>query len=158
MAEINYMTQEGYDKLVAELDQLKTDGRANAAKAIAEARDKGDLSENAEYDAAKNAQGMLELKINTMDKMLADARVLDQSILDTSMVTILSNVTIKNVKTKKELTYKLVSKAESDLKSRKISIDSPMGAGLLGKKIGEIAVIESPRGNIEFEIMDISLS
>ena len=157
MDEINYMTQEGYDKLVAELDQLKTDGRANAAKAIAEARDKGDLSENAEYDAAKNAQGMLELKINTMDKMLADARVLDESTLDTSKVTILSNVTIKNVKTKKELTYKLVSKAESDLKSRKISIDSPMGAGLLGKEIGEIAVVESPRGNIEFEIMDISI-
>lgn len=158
MDEINYMTQEGYDKLVAELDQLKTDGRANASKAIAEARDKGDLSENAEYDAAKNAQGMMELKINTMDKMLANARVLDQSTLDTSKVTILSDVTIKNVKTKKELTYKLVSKAESDLKSRKISIDSPMGAGLLGKEIGEIAVVESPRGNIEFEIMNISLS
>lgn len=158
MAEINYMTQEGYDKLVAELDQLKTEGRINAANAIAEARDKGDLSENAEYDAAKNAQGMLELKINTMDKMLANARVLDQSILDTSKVTILSKVTIKNVKTKKELTYQLVSKAESDLKSRKISIDSPMGAGLLGRKIGEIAIVESPRGNIEFEIIDISLT
>ncbi len=157
MSGINYLTQEGYDNLVAELEELKTKGRAEAAKAIAEAREKGDLSENAEYDAAKDAQGMLELKINEMEKVLASARVLDKSTLDTSKVTVLSNVTIKNVKNGKELTYKLVSETEADLKNKKISVTSPMGSGLLGKEIGEIAVVETPRGNMEFEIMNISL-
>jgi transcription elongation factor GreA len=157
MSGINYLTQEGYDNLVAELDELKTKGRSEAAKAIAEAREKGDLSENAEYDAAKDAQGMLELKINELEKVLASARVLDESTLDTSKVTVLSNVTIKNVKNGKEVTYKLVSETEADLKNKKISVTSPMGSGLLGKEVGEIAVVETPRGNMEFEIMEISI-
>ena len=157
MSGINYLTQEGYDNLVAELDELKTKGRSEAAKAIAEAREKGDLSENAEYDAAKDAQGMLELKINELEKVLANARILDESTLDTSKVTVLSNVKIKNVKTGKEVTYKLVSETEADLKNKKISVTSPMGSGLLGKEVGEIAVVETPRGNLEFEIMDISI-
>lgn len=154
---VNYLTQEGYNKLKAELEELKTKGRDEAAKAIAEAREKGDLSENAEYDAAKDAQGMLELKINEMEKVLANARVLDQSQLDTSQVTVLSKVTIRNVKTKKDITYQLVSESEADLKLRKISVSSPVGKGLLGKAVGEIAIVETPRGNLEFEVVDISL-
>lgn len=157
MSEISYMTQEGYDKLKTELDLLKTDGRQEAAKAIAEAREKGDLSENAEYDAAKDAQGMLEMKISHMDKALANARILDSSELDTSKVTVLCNVKIKNVKTGKEVTYKLVSESEADIKLKKISTNSPFGQGLLGKAVGEIAVIETPRGNLEFEVMEISV-
>ena len=157
MSGINYLTQEGYDNLVAELEELKTVGRSEAAKAIAEAREKGDLSENAEYDAAKDAQGMLELKINELEKVLANARILDKSTLDTSKVTVLSNVTIKNVKGGKEITYKLVSETEADLKNKKISVTSPMGAGLLGKKVGDVAVVETPRGNMEFEIINISI-
>ena len=154
---INYLTQEGYDKLTAELEYLKTEGRDKAAKAIAEARDKGDLSENAEYDAAKDAQGYLELKINELGKVLANARVLDTSDLDTSKVIILSKVTIKNVKGGKEITYQLVAEAEADLKLKRISINSPMGQGLLGKAVGEIAEVETPRGKMEFEILNISL-
>ena len=157
MSGINYLTQEGYDRLRAELDELKTTGRANVAKAIAEAREKGDLSENAEYDAAKDAQGYLELKINNLEKTLANSRVLDSSQLDISKVTVLSKVTIKNVKTKKEITYHLVSESEADLKQKKISVTSPVGVGLLGKKVGEIATVETPRGNIEFEIVDITI-
>lgn len=157
MSGINYLTQEGYDNLVAEIEELKTTGRSNVAKAIAEAREKGDLSENAEYDAAKDAQGMLELKINELDKVMANARILDSSTLDTSKVTVLSNVTIKNIKTGNEITYKLVSETEANLKDKKISVTSPMGAGLLGKKVGEIAVVETPRGNLEFEIVNISV-
>ncbi len=154
---INYLTQEGFDKLTAELEDLKTNGRDKAAKAIAEAREKGDLSENAEYDAAKDAQGYLELKINELGKVLANARVLDASELDTSQVTILSKVTIKNVKGGKELTYQLVAEAEADLKQKRISINSPMGEGLLGKAVGEIAQVDTPRGIIEFEILNIAL-
>jgi len=151
------MSQEGYDKLKAELDILKTDGRREAALAIAEAREKGDLSENAEYDAAKDAQGMLEMKISQMDKALANARILDSSELDTSKVTVLCNVKIKNKKSGKEVTYKLVSESEADIKLKKISVNSPFGQGLLGKAVGEIAIIETPRGNLEFEVMDISV-
>jgi len=151
------MSQEGYDKLMAELDKLKTDGRREAAKAIAEAREKGDLSENAEYDAAKDAQGMLEMKISQMDKALAGARILDSSELDTSKVTVLCIVKIKNKKTGKEVSYKLVSESEADLKEKKISVNSPFGQGLLGKAVGETAIIETPRGNLEFEVMDISV-
>lgn len=158
MPEINYLTQEGYDNLRTELEELKTQGRQDVAKAIAEAREKGDLSENAEYDAAKEAQGLLELKINNMEKVLANARVLDESLLDTSKVTVLSNVTIKNIKSGKELTYKLVSESEADLKSKKISVSSPMGKGLLGKEVGEIAVVETPRGNLEFEVVKIAIN
>ena len=157
MSGINYLTQEGYDKLRAELEDLKSNGRSQVAKAIAEAREKGDLSENAEYDAAKDAQGLLELKINNLEKTLANSRVLDSSQLDTSKVTVLSKVRIKNVKTKKEITYHLVSESEADLKLKKISVNSPVGVGLLGKKVGEIATVETPRGSIEFEVVEISI-
>ncbi|MCB9273703.1 MAG: transcription elongation factor GreA [Lewinellaceae bacterium] len=158
MSGYNYLTRDGYNRLKSDLEELKTKGRADVAKAIAEAREKGDLSENAEYDAAKDAQGMLELKINDLEKTLANARILDESQLDSSRVTVLSNVTIKNVKTGKKVTYKLVAEQEADLKARKISVKSPMGQGLLGKSVGEIAVVETPNGNIEFEVVDISLS
>lgn len=151
------MTQEGYDKLRAELELLKSDGRANAAKAIAEAREKGDLSENAEYDAAKDAQGMLEAKINELEKAMAKARVIDESELDTSRVTILSTVRLKNLKVNKEISYTLVSETEADLKAKKISVNSPIGQGVLGKEVGDKAQIETPGGVIEFEILEISL-
>ncbi len=151
----NYMTKEGYDKLKAELQELKSKGRSEAAKAIAEAREKGDLSENAEYDAAKDAQGMLEAKISELDKIMSDARILDESQLDTSKVTILSTVRLLNKKVNKEISYTLVSKAEANLKEKKISVDSPIGQGLLGKKVGEVAAISTPGGQIEFEILEI---
>ena len=157
MSSYNYLTQEGFDRLTAELDEMKTNGRQKVAQAIAEAREKGDLSENAEYDAAKDAQGLLELKINELEKALANARVLDASQLDNSEVRVLSNVTIKNKKVNKEITYQLVSESEADLKNRKISVSSPMGQGLLGKKVGEVAVVETPRGNLEFEVVKISV-
>jgi transcription elongation factor GreA len=154
---VNYLTKEGYEKLKSDLEELKSKGRDDVARAIAEAREKGDLSENAEYDAAKEAQGLLELKINDMEKTLSVARVVDESQLDGSKVTVLSNVTIKNRKTGKELTYKLVSETEADLRAQKISVTSPMGKGLLGKTIGDMAVVETPRGDLEFEIVNISL-
>lgn len=157
MSKYNYLTREGYNKLIEELEELKTTERQNIAKSIAEARDKGDLSENAEYDAAKEAQGLLELKINELERVLSNARVLNASQLDDSKVVVLSNVTIKNIKNNKEITYQLVSESEADLKARKISVTSPMGNGLLGKKVGEIAVVETPGGNIEFEIVNISV-
>jgi transcription elongation factor GreA len=157
MSKYNYLTQEGYDKLNAELEELRTVGRQKAAASIAEAREKGDLSENAEYDAAKDAQGMLELKINELEKVLSNARILDQSTIDISKVTVLTTVTIKNVKTKKNITYTLVSESEADLKEKKISVTSPIGQGLLGKKIGETTVVETPGGSMEFEIVDISI-
>jgi transcription elongation factor GreA len=151
------MTQEGYEKLSGELEKLKTKGREEMSKAIAEARDKGDLSENAEYDAAKDAQGMLELKINDIEKVLANSRIVDRSQLDSSRVTILSNVTIKNLKIKKDLTYQLVSESEANLKEKKISVESPIGKGLLGKEVGDVAKIHTPAGDIEFKILDIKL-
>ncbi len=157
MSVYNYLTKEGYEKLKAELEDLKTRGRNEASRAIAEAREKGDLSENAEYDAAKEAQGMLELRINDLEKALSNARVLDGSHLDDSKVTVLSNVTIRNTKTKKEIQYMLVSESEADLKLGKISVSSPMGLGLLGKTIGDIAIIETPRGSMEFEIVKITV-
>jgi transcription elongation factor GreA len=157
MSNINYLTQEGYERLRNELEELKTTGRKEVAQAIAEAREKGDLSENAEYDAAKDAQGLLELKINEMEKVLANARILDESTLDASKVTVLSNVKIKNVSNGFEITYKLVSESEADLKSRKISVNSPMGQGLLGKEVGEVAEIQTPNGLMKFEIQDISI-
>ncbi len=157
MSKTHYLTQEGFDKLKSELDELKTNGRQEVAKAIAEAREKGDLSENAEYDAAKDAQGMLELKINEMEKVLANCRVIDESQIDTSKVTILSNVTLLNKKVNKEVTYKLVSESEANLKEKKISVSSPIGEGLLGKKVGDIAEIQTPGGVIQFEILNISL-
>ncbi|MEL6863518.1 MAG: transcription elongation factor GreA [Bacteroidota bacterium] len=157
MSKYTYLTQEGYDKLMAELDELKTTERRKVASAIAEAREKGDLSENAEYDAAKEAQGLLELKINELEKTMANARILDASQLDTSKVTVLSTVRIKNVKNGKEITYTLVAESEADIKSKKISVSSPVGKGLLGKKVGEIATVETPRGNLEFEVIDITI-
>lgn len=154
---ISYMTQEGYERLKGELEELKTKGRDEVAKAIAEARDKGDLSENAEYDAAKNAQGMLEMKINELEKVFANSRILDESQLDTSKVTVLSNVTIKNLKNGAEVTYKLVAEAEANLKEKKIATTSPIGHGLLGKSVGDIAQVTTPTGIIDFEIIKISL-
>ena len=158
MAGINYLSQEGYDKLKTELEELKTTGRLDVAKAIAEAREKGDLSENAEYDAAKEAQGLLELKINELEKVMASARILDQSTIDTSKVTVFTKVTIKNVKTKKDMTYQLVSESEADLKAKKISVSSPMGQALLGKKVGEIAEVITPNGaSIPFKVENITV-
>jgi transcription elongation factor GreA len=157
MSGINYLTKEGYEKLKAELDEMKTKGRKEVAAAIAEAREKGDLSENAEYDAAKDAQGMLELKISEMEKVLSNSRILDASQLDMSKVTVLSNVLIKNTKTGKTVKYTLVSESEADLKAKKISVNSPIGKGLLGKEVGEVATIETPRGSIDFEVMKISI-
>lgn len=158
MSNYTYMTAEGYNKLKTELEHLKTVGRANAAAAIAEARDKGDLSENAEYDAAKEAQGLMEAKINELEKSFANARILNAADLDNSEVRVLSSVTIKNVKVDRHMTYTLVSEAEADLQQKKISVDSPMGKGLIGKKVGEIAEIKTPSGAVmQFEIMKIEI-
>lgn len=157
MSNYTYLTQGGYDKLRAELEELKTTGRKEAARAIAEARAQGDLSENAEYDAAKDAQGMLEMKISELETVLANARVIDESQLDASKVAIMANVTIKNLKTGKQITYKLVSETEADTKQMKISVSSPIGAGLLGKEKGEVAKITTPAGIMEFEVVDISV-
>ncbi len=154
---VSYLTPEGYEKLKNELEHLKTKGREEVAAAIAEAREKGDLSENAEYDAAKDAQGLLELKINEMEKVMASARILDKSQLDTSNVTILSTVKIKNKKNNKEVEYTLVSESEANLKEKKISVTSPIGKGLLGKAVGDIAQITTPAGAIDFEIMSIEI-
>jgi transcription elongation factor GreA len=156
MAEFTYFTQEGLEKLKEELIQLKSQGRANIAKQIAEARDKGDLSENAEYDAAKEAQGLLELKISKLEEVLGNARIIDESKLDTSKVLALSIVKIRNVKNGTEMSYQLVSEKEADLKSGKISIKSPIAKGLLGKSVGDKTEITVPSGVIEFEIIEIS--
>ena len=157
MAGTHYLSQEGFDRLRAELDELKTTGRADVARAIAEAREKGDLSENAEYDAAKDAQGLLEMKINELEKVMANARVLDSSQLDTSKVTVMSKVTIVNLKNKAEMVYQLVAQSEANLKDKKISVDSPMGQGLLGKAVGEVAEIKTPNGVIQFRIKHITV-
>lgn len=157
MSKFNYLSQEDFDKLNAELNELKTNGRSEVAQAIAEAREKGDLSENAEYDAAKDAQGLLEMKINELEKVMASARVLDASQLDTSKVTVMSKVTIRNVKAKREMTYTLVSESAADLKAKKISVNSPMGEGLLGKSVGDIAEVKTPNGTMEFEVVAITV-
>jgi transcription elongation factor GreA len=157
MANYNYLTKEGYHKLKSDLEELKTTERQKVARAIAEAREKGDLSENAEYDAAKEAQGLLELKINELEKVLATARIINESEVDTSKVTVLANVTIRNTKNGKEITYKLVSETEADLKAKKISVSSPIGKGLLGKTIGDIAEVDTPGGKLVFEIVNISI-
>lgn len=154
---ISYYTREGLEKLKAELAHLKTKGRAEMARQIAEARDKGDLSENAEYDAAKDAQGHLEAKIAQLEETMANARLLDESRVDTDAVSILSKVTIRNRKNNMQVTYTLVSEEEADLKSGKISTLSPIGKGLLGKKRGEVASIKTPAGEMEFEILDITV-
>ncbi len=154
---VNYYTKEGLQKLKDELQELKTKGRAGMAKQIAEARDKGDLSENAEYDAAKDAQGLLELKISKLGGVVGNARVIDESAIDTSKVSILSTVKIKNNANGMQISYQLVAEEEADLKSGKISVQSPIGKGLLGKKKGEKARIQAPAGEMEFEILDISV-
>ncbi len=156
MSKISYYTKEGLDRITNELATLKSKGRSDIAKQIAEARDKGDLSENAEYDAAKDAQGHLEAKIAQLEDLLSGARLLDESKIDTSAVSILSKVTIKNKKNGASVTYMLVSEEEADLKAGKISTQSPIGKGLLGKKKGESAIIKTPAGEMEFKILDIT--
>ena len=156
MSKITYLSPEGYKKVQDELNHLKKHERPSISKQIAEARDKGDLSENAEYDAAKDAQGLLELKISKLEEILSNARVVDESKLDNSKVLILSKVKIKNIKTKQEVIYTLVAENEADLKAGKISVTSPIGKGLLGKKVGEKAKVEVPSGSIEFEIVEIT--
>lgn len=157
MATIAYYTEEGLQKLRDELQQLETVERKNVIRQIAEARDKGDLSENAEYDAAKEAQGLLELKISKLKEILANARIVDSSQLDVSKVSILTTVRIKNMKNNAEQKYTIVAENEADLKSGKISIDSPIGKGLVGKKVGDTVEITVPAGVIPFQVMEISL-
>ncbi|MAO33589.1 MAG: transcription elongation factor GreA [Flavobacteriales bacterium] len=152
---IIYLSQQGYDDLKAELQQLKSVDRLNIINQIAEARDKGDLSENAEYDAAKEAQGLLEARIVKLENDLANARVLAKKEQDTSIVHLLTKVTIKNTANDMEMTYAIVSESEADLSAKKISVSSPIGKGLLGKAIGEIANIQAPNGIVNFEIIDI---
>jgi transcription elongation factor GreA len=156
MSQINYYTAEGLQKLKDELYHLKTVERPSISEQIAEARDKGDLSENAEYDAAKEAQGILEMKISKMEAIVANARLIDETHMDNSKVYILSNVKIKNLANGMEVQYTLVAENEADIKLRKISVDSPMGKGLLGKKVGDIAEVQTPAGNMNFEILDIT--
>jgi transcription elongation factor GreA len=156
MSEIIYLTEQGLKKLKDELTHLKNVERPSISRQIAEARDKGDLSENAEYDAAKDAQGMLELRISKLEDELSNARILDESKIDTSKVSVLSKVKIKNLANKQELAYTLVAEKEADLKSGKLSVTSPIGKGLLGKKIGEVAEITVPNGTLKLEIVSIS--
>ncbi|WP_299708215.1 transcription elongation factor GreA [uncultured Pontibacter sp.] len=156
MSNISYYTAEGLQKLKEELHDLKTKGRSEVARQLAEARDKGDLSENAEYDAAKDAQGHLELKIAKLEEVVGNARLIDESNLDLSKALILSKVKIKNLKNNMVMDYTLVAEEEADLASGKISVKSPIGKGLLGKSVGEKAEITVPAGKIEFEILEIS--
>ncbi len=158
MAKISYYTEEGLNRLKAELNEMKTRGRTEIARQIAEARDKGDLSENAEYDAAKDAQGLHEMKIAKLEEILSNARILDESSIDTSLVAVLSTVKIKNRKNGAEMSYTLVTEEEADLKTGRISVGSPIGKGLLGKKVGEMAEIKIPAGVVEFEVLEISRS
>jgi len=155
MSKVSYYTPEGLKKLRDELNQLKDVERPKASNAIGEARDKGDLSENAEYDAAKEAQGLLEMKISKLEEVLANARVIDESQLDTSKVLVHSHVKIKNQTNGAEMTYKLVAQSEADLKSGKISVDSPIGKGLLGKEVGDTAEIQVPNGTVTFDVIKI---
>ena len=156
MSQINYYTEEGLRKLNIELDHLKNVERASVTAQIAEARDKGDLSENAEYDAAKEAQGLLELKISKLETIVAYARVIDESQLDTSKALILSKVKIKNLANKMEMEYTLVSEKEANLKEKRISVDSPIGNSLLGKSVGDVVEVQVPTGKVDFEILEIS--
>ena len=156
MSNVSYYTAEGLKKLKEELDYLRDVERPKASEAIAEARDKSDLSENTEYDAAKEAQGLLELKIAKLEEIFSNARLIDESQLDTSKVLVLSTVTLKNLANGAKMTYTLVAESEADLKSGKISVSSPIGKGLLGKKVGETAEIAVPNGKITFEIVEIT--
>ena len=151
-----YMTEEGYNKLVAELREMETVQRPEISRQIAEARDKGDLSENSEYDAAKEAQGMLEMKINNLKAIISEAKIIDTSKLDTSTVQILSKVEMKNVKNNMKMVYTIVSESEANLREGKISVNTPIAQGLLGKKVGDVAEITIPQGKITLEILNIS--
>jgi transcription elongation factor GreA len=153
---VSYFTVDGLNKLKDELHYLRTKGRADIAHQIAEARDKGDLSENAEYDAAKDAQGLLEYKISKLEELLGNARIVDENTIDASKVAILSKVKIKNMKNSATVEYMIVSEEEADLKTGKISVKSPIGQGLLGKKVGETAEITVPSGKIEFQVLEIT--
>ena len=157
MSQASYMTEEGLVNLKKELDQLTTVERPSISLQIAEARDKGDLSENAEYDAAKEAQGLLEMRIARLKEMVANARIIDESKIDTSRVQILNKVRIKNTKSDQQVEYMLVSEAEADVKSGKISVATPIAKGLLGKKVGDVVSIQVPSGEMSFEIIEISL-
>lgn len=157
MASVAYYTEEGLQKLKDELQQLRTVERKNVIRQIAEARDKGDLSENAEYDAAKDAQGLLEIKIAKLEEIVSNARVVDSSKLDISKVSILTTVKIKNLKNNMEMKYTIVAENEADLKAGKISIDSPIGKGLVGKKVGDKVDVTVPAGVIPFEIIEITI-
>ncbi|MEL6256635.1 MAG: transcription elongation factor GreA [Bacteroidota bacterium] len=156
MSDVTYLTREGYDKLKAELDDLKGRGRTEIAKAIQKAREMGDLSENAEYDAAKDAQGLLEMKIAKLEGTIAGARILDESELNTDKAYILCTVKVKNLKMKKTFTYTLVAEEEADLKAGKISVKSPVGKGILGKEVGDLIEIDVPAGKLQFELLEIS--
>ena len=156
MAEVNYFTKEGLDKLKNDLHYLKTVDRKKVTQAIADARDKGDLSENAKYDAAKEAQGLMEMKISQMEELVAYARIIDESKIDNSKVLILSKVKVRNVANKTEMEYTLVSEEEADLKLKKISVSSPIGKGLLGKVLGDVAEINVPAGLMKLEVINIS--
>ena len=156
MSDIIYLSKQGYEDLKDELHKLKTVDRPHVINQIAEARDKGDLSENAEYDAAKEAQGLLELKISKLEETLSNARLIDESQLDTSKILVLSKVKIKNQSNGAIVEYQLVAESEADLRSGKISVNSPIGKGLLGKSVGEIAEISVPNGKLKFEIISIN--
>lgn len=157
MSSIQYVTRETLEQMKAELQRMKTVDRPAASRAIAEAREKGDLKENAEYDAAKEAQGLLEARIAAMEGAIANVRVLDESSIDTSKVSILTRVTVTNLNTKKQVTYKIVSEKEADLKSGKISVTSPIGKGLLGKTVGDTAEVQAPAGILKFRIDEIAV-
>ena len=157
MTDIQYLTKETLEQMKAELQHMRAVERPAASRAIAEAREKGDLKENAEYDAAKEAQDMLEARISILEGQIATARILDESTIDTSKVSILTKVKVVNLNTKKEVTYKIVSEKEADLKAGKISITSPIGKGLLGKKVGDVAEVQAPAGVIKFIVEDISI-
>lgn len=154
---VQYVTKETLEKLQAELQHMRGVGRPAASRAIAEAREKGDLKENAEYDAAKEAQGLLEAKISQLEGVIASARIVDESTIDTSRVAILTRVTITNLATKKKITYQIVSEQEADLKAGKISVTSPIGKGLLGKVVGDVAEVQVPAGIVKFQIEDITV-
>lgn len=154
---LTYMTKEGYNKLLEEVNYLESEKRPAISKQIAEARDKGDLSENAEYDAAKEAQGLLEAKIAQLKTLLSNARLIDESQITTDSVQIMNKVTIRNTKSNQKMVYTLVSESETDLKAGKIAVNTPIGKGLMGKKVGDTVEIKVPSGVLSFEIMEISL-
>lgn len=157
MSGTNYVTRDTFEKMKAELQHMKAVDRPAASRAIAEAREKGDLRENAEYDAAKEAQGLLEARIKQLEGVIATARIVDETQIDTGKVSILTKVTVTNMNTKKQVTYQIVSEKEADLKLGKISVTSPIGKGLLGKIIGDVAEVQVPAGTLKFKIEDISI-